>query len=294
MAKKSETTIASLFQGDALQSLAKSSGTSANKVQNVLATALPVMLTGMQNNASTAAGEESLLTALSQHAEDDTSDIAKALSLADVTDGKKILAHLLGGENDDVLKSVAKNTGVSKAKVSDILAKVAPTLLSLIGLQNQSSSGGIGSLLGSLLGGGSSSSGSGQLAGSLVGMLLNNNNNSSSSSGDLLLGGSGSSSSSSGSLLGSLLGGGGSSSSSSSGSLLGSLLGGNDSSSSSSSSSSLGASLLGSLFGDDSQKSTTGKKASTGKKSTATSKKASTSKKSTTSKKPSGGKGKKG
>ena len=296
MAKKSETTIASLFQGDVLQSLAKSSGTSANKVQNVLATALPVMLTGMQNNASTAAGEESLLTALSQHAEDDTSDIAKALSLADVTDGKKILAHLLGGENDDVLKSVAKNTGVSKAKVSDILAKVAPTLLSLIGLQNQSSSGGIGSLLGSLLGGGSSSSGSGQLAGSLVGMLLNNNNNSSSSSGDLLLGGSGSSSSSSGSLLGSLLGGSSSSSSSSSssGSLLGSLLGGNDSSSSSSSSSSLGASLLGSLFGDDSQKSTTGKKASTGKKSTTAGKKASTSKKSTTSKKPSGGKGKKG
>lgn len=260
MAKKSELTIASLLQGDALKSLAKTTGTSANKVQNVLATALPVMLTGMQNNASTQEGEASLLSALSQHAEDDTSDIAEALSTADAADGKKILGHLLGGENDDVLKSVAKQTGVSKAKVSDILSKVAPMLLALLGKQNQSSSGGIGSLLSMMLGGGNSSSGGGQMAGNLVGMLLSDNASSSSSS------------SASSSMLGSLLGGGNSSSSSSSGSLLGSLLGG-DNASASSSSSSLGASLLGSLFGDDSQKSTTSKKKSTTSKKKSTGKK---------------------
>jgi len=242
-----------LLGGDTVKALSKGSGAKKSQVESLIGAALPVMLANMQKSASTKKGEASLTKAISEHAADDTSDVKALLGSVDSKDGAKILGHIFGDDTKKTVAALSKKAGTTKSQTVSILTQLAPLLLSLLGQQNQSSSGGIGSILGTLLGTSSSGS-SGSLlsallgsdtsdaAGSLIGSLLGSGSSSSSSSGGVA-----------GTLLSSLLSGdddddddddGGL------GSLLGGLLGGG----SSSGSSSVAGSLLGSLFGDDSQK----------------------------------------
>lgn len=315
-----DTLLETILGGDTVSALSKTSGAKKTQVESVIGAALPLMIEGMQKNASTKTGEKALTQALSDHASSDATDVKSFLASVDSKDSAKILQHLFGENTSKTVSALSKKAGVEKGQTTSILLQLAPLLLSLLGQQNQSSSGGIGSILGSLLGSGSSSgsgsligsllgSGTSDAAGSLLGNILGGGSNSSSGSslgGALLgslLGGDDNSSSNSnnsgvGSLLGSLLSDSNDDDDNDGGDLLGSLLGGgsNNSSGSSlggellgsllgggsnSSAGSLGGALLGSLFGDDSQKST---KSSSGKKSSSTSKKSSSSKKSTTKK----------
>ena len=100
--------LSKLVSTEALDTIGKSAKVSKKDVGNVLSTALPVLLTGMQNNSSTKAGAASLEQALADHAKADTSDVASFLKNADVEDGQKILAHVLGNENEDVQKAIAE------------------------------------------------------------------------------------------------------------------------------------------------------------------------------------------
>jgi len=268
--------IQSLLGGDTIGTLSKNSGVKKSEVESLIGAAVPLMLEGMQQNASTKKGEQALTKALADHASDDASDVKSFLSGVDATDSAKILQHLFGDDTKKTVNALSKKSGLQKNQTMAILLQLAPLLLSLLGQQNQNNSGGIGSLLGSLLGGGSSSgsligsllgSGTSDAAGSLIGNLLGGgNSNSGSSLGGALLGSllgdADDDDDDDDDLLGSLLGGSNNSSSGIGGDLLGSLLGGGGNNSSS-----LGGSLLGSLFGDDSQKSTPTKKRTTKKKS---------------------------
>ncbi len=257
-----DTLIQTMLGGDTVSTLSKNSGAKKSQVESLIGAALPLMLEGMQKNASTKKGEQALTKALSDHASDNASDVKSFLSNVDAKDSAKILQHLFGDNANKTVGTLSKKSGLAKNQTMSILLQLAPLLLSLLGQQNQSSSGGIGSLLGGLLGGGSNSgsgsligsllgSGTSDAAGSLIGNLLGGGSSSGSSLGGALLGSllsdADDDDDDDGDLLGSLLGGG---SDSSGGSLLGSLLGGGDSDSGSS----LGGALLGSLFGDDSQK----------------------------------------
>ena len=243
---RSDALLTQLLGGDTLKAIAKSTGARKDEVSKVLSAAVPVLVAGMHDNARTKAGEESLTKALSDHAGDETEDIAGYLAGVDGNDSQKILDHVLGENADSATRAIAKKSGVSNQSTIKILLALAPLLLSLLGKQNNASSGSTGSLLGSLLGGdsggtllgsllGNGSGGQSSLAGTLIGALLNDNDGGTSHS---------SSSSNSGGLLGTLLGG-------SSGGLLGSLLGDNGQQQEEASGSSGG--LLGSLLGDDSQ-----------------------------------------
>ena len=199
----SDVLVRQILGGDAVKTLAKTSGAKKEDVQNVLSVGLPVLLGGMQENAGSKKGEAALSRALSDHAGRDTSDVTAFLKNVDAEDGAKILQHVLGGSNAQVQRAISKKAGVSSAQTAQILSAAAPLLLSLLGQKSQSSGSGIGSILGSLLGGsGSSSSGAGNLLGSLLG-------GSGGGAGNLLgslLGGSGSSGGNVGTLLTSLLG----------------------------------------------------------------------------------------
>jgi len=321
----SDALIKTVFSSDAVGSLSKTSGAKKTQVESLIGAALPLMLESMQNNASSPKGEQALTQALSDHAGADATDVKSFLSGVNAQDSAKILQHLFGDNTNKTVSALSKKTGMQKSQTMTILLQLAPLLLSLLGQQNQGSSGGIGSILGSLLGGSNSNS-----TGSLIGSLLGNDTSDAAGSliGSLLGGGSGGSNSSlGGALLGSLLGsnnsgssgsnssvagtllstllsgdngndddndggdllgsllGGSSGGNSGGGDLLGSLLGGN--------SNSLGGSLLTGLFGDDSQKSAPKKKSSSGAKKPSTAKKSSTAKKAT-KKKTSGKSPKKG
>ncbi len=167
-------------------------------VAKVLSAGIPALISGMADNASEPAGAESLTRALQDHKTVTASNVGDFLKKADLKDGKKILGHVFGDNQDAMIEKIAGDAGVTKGKATSILALAAPLLLSLLGNQNN---GGGSNILG--------------LLGGLLGMSLLSGNNGGGLLGGLLGGGSSSSSQSSG-LLGSLLGGGSSSNDSSS------------------------------------------------------------------------------
>jgi len=166
----------SILSSDAISGLGKLTGASGSDITSVLTSALPSLLSGAKEQAKDSSTSEGFVNALSQHAKDDTSNLTSFLGKVDLTDGSKIISHLLGANESTVVKNVAKETGVSQKKTSSILSAAAPLLMSLLGQQADEDKdsgldiggllGGlvdnvdVGSLLTGLLGGGSSSSSS--------------------------------------------------------------------------------------------------------------------------------------
>ena len=186
--------IGSLISGGGLNALSKRTKVGQEDIAKVLSAGIPALVGGMRRNAGAEDGAKSLSKALADHGTADLSNPADFLKNADLKDGKKILGHVLGGDQDELVGEIAKATGVTKGKTTTILALAAPLLLSMLGKQN--SGGGLLSLLGGLLGGGQSSGGllGGLLGGgqqqqvqqqqqstSLLGSLLGGNSNSNAS-----------------------------------------------------------------------------------------------------------------
>ncbi len=155
---ESKSILDTLLSGSSLSALSEMTGAGSDQVQKVLSQAVPTLVSGMKKNASSKEGEQSLTTALSNHAQDDTSDVASFLKNVDLTDGDKILSHILGGSKPTVESGIAQKAGVSKDQTATILAAAAPLLLSLLGNKKEEedqkeSSGGLMSIFSSLLGG---------------------------------------------------------------------------------------------------------------------------------------------
>lgn len=126
-----------LISSDSISGLSNLTGASDKDVSNVLAQALPALLSGANSQAKDKDTAESFATALSDHAKDDTKDLSKFLGNVDLKDGAKILGHLLGSDKDDVIGNIAESTGVSKKDTSSIVSAIAPLLLSLLGQQTE-------------------------------------------------------------------------------------------------------------------------------------------------------------
>lgn len=126
-----------LISSDSISGLSNLTGASDKDVSNVLAQALPALLSGANSQAKDKDTAESFATALSDHAKDDTKDLSKFLGNVDLKDGAKILTHLLGSDKDDVIGNIAESTGVSKKDTSSIVSAIAPLLLSLLGQQTE-------------------------------------------------------------------------------------------------------------------------------------------------------------
>lgn len=143
-----------LLSSDSIDGLSNLTGVSEKDVKNVLAQALPSLLDGAKGQAKNKETSEGFATALSEHAKNDTNDLTKFLGNVDLADGAKIIKHLLGSNNDTVVKDVAKQSGVSKAKTSSVLSGLGPLLMSLLGQQtneDNNKDSGVGNLIGSLL-----------------------------------------------------------------------------------------------------------------------------------------------
>ena len=143
-----------LLSSDSIKGLSNLTGASKGEVNSVLTEALPALLSGANGQAKDAGTAKGFADALAQHAKDDTGNLAGFLGNVDLGDGAKIIGHLLGSDQDSVTKSVAKKTGVSAAKIGQILAAIAPLLMSLLGKQadeDEEKESGVGALLGNLL-----------------------------------------------------------------------------------------------------------------------------------------------
>lgn len=159
--------INSLTGNNMIGEISKKFNIDSSKIVSVIKAAIPKFLSAMQKNAGTAAGASALVQALSSHA-------GQGMGI-NIEDGKKILSKIFGGNLGSVISGLSSQTSATNDQVSNILASIAPNLLSILGKNHASAGSNIGNVLGSLLGGSSSSSsasGAGKLLGGLLGKII--------------------------------------------------------------------------------------------------------------------------
>ena len=141
-----------------------SAGQPQDKTSNLLTMALPVLMQAMKRNASTPEGAQGLLGALENKHDgsilDNIGDLFKGGVNNDVvSDGSKILGHVLGGRQQNVERELSKKSGIDAGSVASILKVAAPILMGVLGKQkrqqNVSNQGGLDGLLGGLIKGNS-------------------------------------------------------------------------------------------------------------------------------------------
>ena len=173
-------------QGDqALQQISNQVGAEPSLVNSAIQMALPAILGGLANNASTPEGAESLNNALDQH---DGSILDNLGGLGSMIFGGGqqaapppqanaggILGHIFGNSQGQVAQQVSQQTGLGTSQVAQILMMLAPIVMGYLGQQKQSQgldAGSLGGLLGGLMGGGQQQASAGNPMLNILGNLL--------------------------------------------------------------------------------------------------------------------------
>lgn len=111
-----------------VNTLSEKTGASNTQIKKLLILALPLIIKAMTSNASSQNGASSLLSALTQHKS--TASLDTQVKEADAEDGAKIIGHILGGNSQSVMNSLAAQSGMNSDQVGSVLANIAPALLS--------------------------------------------------------------------------------------------------------------------------------------------------------------------
>ena len=161
----------------ALEQISQQVGADPSSVQSVVQTALPSILGGLANNASTPEGAENLNNALEQDHDGSLLDNIGSLSgmlfggdsAPRQADAGGILGHILGGSQGQVVQQASQQSGLHSGQVAQIMMMLAPIVMAYLGRQKREQgvdAGGLGGLLGGLLGG--SQAASAQAGGSFL------------------------------------------------------------------------------------------------------------------------------
>lgn len=157
-----------------------------SETSSVVNAATPVILGMLKSNASSEGGAGSLLNALNQHNGNILDNISDFFNQQETSEGKDILAHILGDKQTAVENQISRQTGVSKGKINNVMALLAPIIMGQIGkkvnLENISSGQGINELLGNIIEG----SDGGNILGSIMDSVTGNKNKSGKGLGDML------------------------------------------------------------------------------------------------------------
>ncbi len=155
-------------QGEqAVQEISSNVGADPSIVNTAIQTALPMLLNGLANNASTPDGAESLNNALEQHHDGSILDNIGGLAgmifgggqgnaASPAADAGGILGHILGSSQGAVAQQVSQQSGLGTGQVAQVLMFLAPIVMGYLGRQKAQQgvdASGLGGLLGGLLGG---------------------------------------------------------------------------------------------------------------------------------------------
>ena len=173
--------LGAMTSNDSVSSVSKKTGLSSKLTSKLLMMAIPMLISYLTKNASKKEGAQSLLGALTQHTSKDP--VSNQIANADLTDGAKIIAHILGKDQNAVISNLAKESGATANEVTSVLNSIAPALLNSLGTATTATakkpsnkvdlSDGIDlSDIAGLLGGGSITNSQGNAAAGLLGSLL--------------------------------------------------------------------------------------------------------------------------
>ena len=124
-----------MLSRDSIKKISQRTGTTQTDVKKVLASALPSLLTGAEQQANDTSTVEGFAGALENHSKADASDVVAFLNNVDMEDGGKIVGHLLGSGRDDTTKKAAAASGLNATRAGSILSVAAPLLMTLLGQQ---------------------------------------------------------------------------------------------------------------------------------------------------------------
>ena len=161
-----------------IEQISQNVGAEPSAVSAAIQAALPMLMGGLANNASTPQGAESLNTALEQDHDGGILDNLGGLGSmifggqqeaapTRQADAGGILGHILGNNQGQVAEQVSNQSGLGKGQTAQILMMLAPIVMGYLGRQKQQQgvgADGLGGLLGGLLGGGQQQSADNQTA----------------------------------------------------------------------------------------------------------------------------------
>ena len=147
-----QAVLGQLEQQGGLDAVSQLIGADSDGVKAGLQSAIPAILAGMANNASSPEGAGSLLNALSNdHDGSVLDDIGGFLGGGgNLADGVGILGHVFGNREDQITQGVAKQTGLNIGTIARLLPIVAPIIMGMLGKKQREAgldAGGLGSLL---------------------------------------------------------------------------------------------------------------------------------------------------
>lgn len=135
---------------EAVDQISQSVGADSSAVNSAVQMALPMLINGLANNASTPQGAESLNNALQEH---DGSILGNLSGLGNLIFGSQqapaanpqadaggILGHILGNSQGAVAQEVSNKTGLSAGQVAQILMFLAPIVMGYLGKKKQEES----------------------------------------------------------------------------------------------------------------------------------------------------------
>ena len=119
--------LSALLSKKALEAISKKTGLSSALVKKLVLAAVPILIRYMTSNAQSQSGALSLAGALAQH--NNNKSIAEQIDEVDEVDGGKIIGHILGKDQDQIVNGLAQDAGVKVADVTKTLGSIAPALL---------------------------------------------------------------------------------------------------------------------------------------------------------------------
>ncbi len=128
--------LSAFLSSQSLGSLSNNTGVQQPQLKKLLILALPLLIKYMTSNSQSQSGLSSLFGALGQH--QSRSSVSDQIASADVEDGSKIIGHILGDDQNAVLKSLSSETGIGIDDIANVLGTIAPSLLSGVSAATQS------------------------------------------------------------------------------------------------------------------------------------------------------------
>ncbi len=146
-----------------ISGVAGQTGQPENKTADALGMAMPLLLGAMKKNvASSPQGAEGLMNALSSKHDGSILDnlgglFAGGVDQSVMDDGAGILGHVFGNKQSNVENALSQKSGLDAGAIANILKIAAPLVMGYLAKQkaqsNVKDASGLGSLLGSTLGG---------------------------------------------------------------------------------------------------------------------------------------------
>lgn len=138
------------LDADSVAQIAAQLGIDPAQAEAAIGQAVPLLVGGLARNAQTDAGASALHRAAGNHAGFDLGSVLGSV-LGGGGDGGAILGHVFGPRQDQAAQNLGRSTGLGGQGAAQLLAMLAPIILSMLGNRTRNQgidAGGLGGMLG--------------------------------------------------------------------------------------------------------------------------------------------------